>query len=183
MAHEPTRDALIALANSTSTNPTGFLEGLSDIHNEWHQPFGRTYGFLLFHFRVVRYFKEIVNPVLDDGIIPYTAADFQDMNYDEFGGGTDGVDTLGGLVDISSAIENWHDTAHRRIETATGAPMMDARQNIYFRPFWRLHTYIDDLFQIVLQQYADNTHPELFLTLPMVAAHIETTHHNQVPGI
>ena len=183
MAHEPTRDALIVLANSTSTNPAGFLEGLSDIHDEWHQPFGRTYGFLLFHFRVVRYFTDIVNPVLNPGIAPYTAADFQGMNYDAFGGDTAGVDTLGDLADLSASIENWHNTAHRRIMAATGTPMMDASQNIYFRAFWQLHTYIDNLFQVALMRYGENVHPGQFLNVQAVAAHIETGHHSFVPSI
>jgi hypothetical protein len=183
MAHEPTRDALIALANDTATNPAGFLEGLSDIHDEWHQPFGRTYGFLLFHFRVVRYFIDIVGPVLNPAIAPYAKADFQAMNHDEFDGDTAGVETLQGLADFSSAIESWHNITHARIAAATGTPMMDPRQNIYFRPFWRLHTYIDNLFQVVIQQYGENVHAGQFLTVPAIAAHIETAHHNWVPAI
>ena len=183
MAHETTREALIELASNASANPMGFLEGLSDIHDDWHQPFGRTYGFLLFHFRVVRYFNDIVNPAIDPGVTPYTKADFEGMNYDEFGGTTDGVDTLQSLADFSSEIENWHNTAHRRIMAATGTPMMDPRQNIFFRPFWRLHLYIDGLFQVVLGQYGTAVHADQFLNLPIIAAHIEASHHNRVPSI
>ena len=183
MAHEPTRDALIALSNNNSANPIGFLEGLSDIHDDWHQPFGRTYGFLLFHLRVVRYFNNIVNPAVNPKITPYLKKDFDNMGYSEFGGGVGGVDTLGGLVNISSEIENWHNIAHSRIGAATGAPMMDARVNIYFRPFWQLHYYIDGLFQVALRQYGANVHRDQFLNIEAIAAHIETAHHSRVPNI
>ena len=183
MAHEATRGALIALANDTSANPAGFLEGLSDIHEDWHQQFVRTYGFLLFHFRVVRYFNSIVNPALNPGIEAYTKADFVEMGYDEFEGSAAGVDTLGELANFSTAFENWHNTAHLRIEADTGAPMMDARVNILYRAFWRLHYYVDDKFKVVLQQYGDSVHQGQFLNLEAIAAHIEIAHHSRVPSI
>ena len=61
MSHSEFRDRLIALANETSGNPSGFLEGLSDVHGNWHEANVRTYGFLLFHHRVVRYYNAIVD--------------------------------------------------------------------------------------------------------------------------
>ena len=66
---------------------------------------------------------------------------------------------------------------------ATGTPMMDASQNIYFRAFWQLHTYIDNLFQVALMRYGENVHPGQFLNVQAVAAHIETGHHSFVPSI
>ena len=54
MSHLPTRDALVALATSTTQDPSGFLDGLSEIHDDWHRQVSRDYGFLLFHNRVIR---------------------------------------------------------------------------------------------------------------------------------
>jgi hypothetical protein len=62
MAHENTREALIVIANNSNGDALGFLEAFSPIHSDWHVP-QRTYGFLLFHHRVVRYFKAI-NPAI-----------------------------------------------------------------------------------------------------------------------
>lgn len=183
MAHSPTRDSLAGLASASAGDPTGFLEGLSDIHDDWHSEFTRTYGFLLFHARVVRYFTQIVGPVLNPPITAYTAPDLQNMNVQPFQFNVAAVDTLSELASLSSAIEGWHNTAHTRIGSATGAPMIDPRQNIYFRPFWRLHFYIEDVFQAALAQYASRNHPGDFLTPMAVASHIEVAHHGWVPRI
>src|SRR5262249_13441269 len=156
-SHSATRDQLVAIASTS--DPASFLEGLSDIHVQWHSETVHTYGFLLFHSRVVRYFKSIVLPAVDPEITPFTAAQFTKMEVQPFGGSTGGVDTLGELATFSSSIESWHNTAHMRIGMATGVPMMDPRQNIFFRAFWQLHFYIDDFFQTTLQQYANRQHP------------------------
>jgi hypothetical protein len=183
MAHSDTRNQLIALANNNAGNPTGFLEGLSDIHAEWHSPTPRTYGFLLFHHRVVRYFKAIVNPAVNPPVVAFTAAEFKAMNQAPFGGNLANVDTLGEMATASAAIEGWHGTAHMRIGMATQTPMMDPRQNIFFRPFWQLHFYIDDLFGTILRQYRNAAHPAQFLTDTAIASHIESSHHGWVSRI
>ena len=77
MAHSPIRDQLIALANNTAGNPMGFLEGLSDIHDDWHGEVVRTYGFLLFHHRVVRYFNAVVNSQLQSPVAAYARVIFR----------------------------------------------------------------------------------------------------------
>lgn len=182
MAHSTFRDRLITLRNATLTTPDGFLEGLSDIHDDWHgQP--RTYGFLLFHHRVVRYFDEIVNNPLGLGIVAYSPADLEGMGVAALTANPAGVDTLGELSTYSSAFETWHNGAHGRIEVATGAPMMDARININYAPFWRLHKFIDARFQTVLQQYANRAHPGALATPFASARHIEAAHHNWVSRI
>lgn len=183
MAHAPTRDLLISLANNNTQNPEGFLEGLSDIHIDWHSQNQRSYGFLLFHHRVVRYFQNIVNSQLDNPIVAFTATEFRDMGAQTFNGSTANVDTLGELASFSAALENWHNTAHMIIGNATQTPMMDPRQNIFFRPFWQLHFYIDNLFQTVLQQYGNRAHPNQFLNVSAVASHIEASHHSWVSRI
>jgi hypothetical protein len=182
VSHAPFRDRLVALAGATTQDPGGFLEGLSSIHGDWHSQF-RGYGFLLFHNRVVRSFKAIVLPAVDPPIAAFTDQDFQGMGVQPFQEDLSSVDTLGGLADASMSIESWHDTTHMGIGTATGTPMMDPIQNIFFRPFWRLHFYIDDLFESTLQQYGNRAHPNQFVIAAAIAGHIEARHHGWVRRI
>ena len=182
MAHENFRDRLTSLRTATLTDPDGFLQGLSDIHYDWHsQP--RTYGFLLFHHRVVRYFDEIVNAPLQLGIVAFSSADLERMGVAALTASTSGVDTLGELATYSSAIETWHNSAHGRIEVATGAPMMDARVNIFYEAFWRLHKFIDARVQTGLTQYANRAHRGSLATPFASARHIESAHHSWVVRI
>jgi len=183
MTHATFRDQLGTLAGATSGDPAGFLDGLSPIHDAWHREGSRTYGFLLFHTRVVRYFNQIVAPRVQPQIQPFTATDYQDMRVRLFEYDLHSVDALAELVDFSTAIESWHNTAHMGIGSATGTPMMDPRQNIFFRPFWRLHRYIDDLFVQALGQYGDRAHPNQFVTASAIASHLEAAHHGWVPRI
>jgi hypothetical protein len=177
------RDRLVAIASTNSANPEGFLEDLSDVHDDWHSEFVRSYGFLLFHHRVVRYFETIVNAPLGLGLTAYTDGDLEGLNAQPFGGSLANVDTLGELASLSASIESWHNTAHGALATATGTPMMDPRRNIFFRPFWRLHLYIDDFLTRALDQYGDRAHPGQFVTPTTVASHIEVSHHGWVPRI
>jgi hypothetical protein len=184
MAHPPMRDRLVAIASTNAGDPAGFLEDLSDVHDDWHGEFTRTYGFLLFHHRVVRYFQAIVNDPLELGITPYADADLQGMNIQRFvDPNLANVDTLGELARLSESIESWHNTTHGRLATATGTPMMDPRRNIFFRPFWRLHLYIDAFVVQVLDQYGDRVHPGQFVTPGAVASHLEVSHHGWVSRI
>lgn len=184
MSHMEFRNRLIALANDNASNPSGFLEGLSDIHADWHDPNTlRTYGFLLFHHRVVRYFNTIVNAQSSPPVAAFTANDLNGMNVQPFGGSLASIDTLIELADLSDSIESWHNNAHMRIGMATGTPMMDPRQNIFFQPFWRLHLYIEAMFQTTLQQYANRQHPGQFVDANAIAGHLEVSHHGWVPRI
>ena len=79
MTHEVFRDRLITLAGATAGDPAGFLDGLSPIHDAWHREGSRTYGFLLFHTRVVRHFNQIVAPVVQPQIESFTEAEFEGM--------------------------------------------------------------------------------------------------------
>ncbi len=182
MAHPNTRDELIAIANSNNGDPLGFLEDLSPIHTGWHAP-GRTDGFLLFHHRVVRYFKAIVNPAVNPPVVPFTDAEFEDMGSSPFVGGPENVASLSDLEAFSTDIESWHNGAHARIQVATGVPMMNAAENIFYRVFWQLHFFIDDRFKVGLQQYEAAVHPGAFLNVSAIAAHIEIRHHSWVPRI
>jgi hypothetical protein len=183
VSHITFRDRLVELAGSTSADPAGFLEGLSDIHDDWHREVNRTYGFLLFHSRVVRYFRLIVGSGVQPPIEPFTAAEFRSMNVQPFDPDLSGVDTLGELARLSTTIESWHNTAHSAIGMATGVPMMDPRQNIFFRPFWQLHFFIEGIFETVLDQYGDRAHPGQFVTPSAVTSHIEAAHHGWVTRI
>ncbi len=184
MSHAPFRDRLVALAGATAQDPGGFLEGLSSIHDDWHTEASRGYGFLLFHNRVVRSFKTIVGPAVDPAIEPFTEQQFRDMGVRPFQADLSRVDTLEELVAFSTSIESWHNTAHMAIGTATGTPMMDPRQNIFFRAFWQLHFFIDDdAFGVTLRQYGERAHPGQFVITSAVAAHIEARHHGWVPRI
>lgn len=183
MAHSPVRNELVNLANTNAGDPMGFLEGLSDIHVEWHREDFRTYGFLLFHHRVVQSFTAIVNNRLQNPVSAFTEDEFDQMGAQPYGGNVPTVDTLAELATFSISIESWHNGAHGDIGRATGVPMMDASQNIFFRAFWQLHLYIDELFQVVLSQYGDTAHPGQFLAPSAVASHLETVHHNWVPRI
>jgi hypothetical protein len=93
------------------------------------------------------------------------------------------IDTLAELADFSDSIESWHNNAHMRIGMATGTPMMDPRQNIFFRPFWQLHLYIEGMFQTVLQQYANSQHPNQFVDVNAIAGHLEVSHHSWAPRV
>jgi hypothetical protein len=183
MSHAPFRDRLVALAGSTSQDPAGFLDGLSPIHDDWHRESPPGYGFLLFHNRVVRSFKAIVLPAVSPTIEPFTDQQFRDMGVQLFPADLEGVDALEALAAFSTSIRSWHNTAHMGIGTATGTPMMDPRQNVFFRPFWQLHFYIDDLFATTLAQYGDRAHPSQFVISSAVAGHIEARHHGWVPQI
>jgi hypothetical protein len=183
MSHEPFRDQLVALAATTAQDPTGFLDGLSPIHDDWHTTSPRGYGFLLFHARVVRSFKTIVLPNINPPIQAFTEQDFRDMRATPFKYDVASVNTLAELVTFSTALESWHNGAHAGIETATGAPMMDPRQNIFFRAFWRLHFFIDDLFATTLEQYGNAAHRGEFVTPAAVASHLEARHHGWVSRI
>ena len=156
---------------------------LSPIHDDWHTEASRGYGFLLFHNRVVRSFKAIVGPAVDPAIDPFTDQQVQDMQVQPFQADLAGVETLEDLVSFSISVESWHNTAHMGIGMATGTPMMDPRQNIFFRPFWQLHFYIDDLFGVTLQQYGERAHPGQFVISSAIAGHIEARHHGWVPRI
>ena len=61
--------------------------------------------------------------------------------------------------------------------------MLDARQNIFFRPFWQLHLYVESLFQTTLQQYENRQHPNQFVDVSAMSGHIEVTHHSLVSRI
>jgi hypothetical protein len=183
MSHFAFRDRLIALRSSTLNDPDGFLQGLSSIHDDWHQPDPRTYGFLLFHHRVVRYFDEIVNGPLNLGIVAFKEADLGAMGVAPLTASTAGVDTLGELSAYSGAVEPWHGGAHGGIETATGVPMMDPRVNIFYEQFWKLHKFIDARFRTVLAQYAKRAHPGSLATPFAAASHIESAHHGWVAQI
>ena len=182
MAHESTRDALITIANNNNGDPLGFLEALSPIHLNWHQP-APPYGFLLFHHRVVRYFKAIVDPQVNPSIAPFTNAEFDGMGINPFGGGPENIASLNDLAAFSGNIQNWHNGAHQNIQAATGVPMMDPEENIFYRVFWQLHFFIDDRFKVGLQQYEAAVHPGAFLNVSAIAAHIEIRHHSWVPRI
>ena len=182
MAHSEFRNRLISLANENSGNPSGFLENLSDIHDDWHGTTPRTYGFLLFHHRLVRYFNTIVNQGWNLNLTGYTSAELQGMGVVD-APATANIDTLGELSSYSARIEGWHNTAHGRIGNATGVPMMDARQNIFFVPFWKLHLYIENRFQTCLQQYGTSVHPNQFLNVTSISGHIEAGHHSWVVRI
>jgi hypothetical protein len=183
MAHATVRDQLTALAGATSGDPGGFLDGLSPIHTAWHRTGNRTYGFLLFHTRVVRSFNQIVAPAVQPEIRPFTDEDYENMGVRLFEYELQSVDALAELADFSTTIESWHNTAHMAIGTATGTPMMDPAQNIFFRPFWQLHRYIDDMFLEVLNQYGNRAHPQQFVTASATASHIEVAHHGWVSRI
>ena len=183
MSHAPFRDRLVALAGSTAQDPGGFLEGLSSIHDDWHTEFSRGYGFLLFHNRVVRNFKAIVLPAINPTIDGFTDQEFQAMGVQPFQSNLANVDTLSELVSFSTSIESWHNGVHMAIATATGTPMMDPRQNVFFRAFWQLHFYIDDLFNTTLEQYGNGAHPNQFVIPSAVASHIEARHHGWVARI
>src|SRR5829696_1615022 len=135
MAHPAMRDRLVAIASQNASDPGRFLEDLSDLHDDWHTEFVRSYGFLLFHSRLVRYFQAIVNSQLTNPITAYTNEDLEGLGVQPFLENLANVDSIEELASFSSAIESWHNTAHGRLMTATGAPMMDPRQNIFFRPF------------------------------------------------
>jgi hypothetical protein len=183
VSHAPFRDRLVTLAGATAQDPGGFLEGLSPIHDDWHTEASRGYGFLLFHNRVARSFNSIVAPAVSPAIEAFTDQQFRDMGVRPFQAELTGIDTLEELVAFSTSIESWHNTAHMGIGTATGTPMMDPRQNIFFRAFWQLHYYIDEAFETTLRQYGDRAHPGQFVIASAVAAHIEARHHGWVPRI
>lgn len=124
-----------------------------------------------------------MNNPLNLDIAAFKEADLQAMGVSPLTTGTTGVDTLGELSAYSNAVETWHNSAHGRIEMATGVPMMDARVNIFYEVFWKLHKFIEARFRIVLTQYANRAHPGALATPFAAASHIESAHHNWVVRI
>jgi hypothetical protein len=183
MSHETFRNQLVQLVSSTSADSAAFLEGLSPIHFDWHNQGVRTYGFLLFHHRVVRYFERVVGSQLPAPIKGFTEQELTSMQVQPYNRDLSHDDTLAELAGASTSIEDWHNGAHMGIGMATGVPMMDPRQNIFFRAFWQLHLYIDGLFTPILRQYGDRAHPGQFVTPNAVASHIEARHHGWVGQI
>jgi hypothetical protein len=125
----------------------------------------------------------IVNSQVEPPVTPYTDAGFRDIGIEPFSGGPERASSLGDLRLLSENIENWHNGAHARIQVATGVPMMNAAENIFYRVFWQLHFYIDDRFKEGLQQYEAEVHPDAFLNVSAIAAHIEVSHHSWVQEI
>lgn len=196
MAHSTVRDQLSALRSTTEGDAWGFLEGLSPIHTAWHMPGSRRYGFLLFHHRVVRYFNANVNGPLGLGIAPYSAADFaaggqfEDAPWPLPGAFPGPVQRLEDLRELSSIIEEWHNVgAHAVVGAVTGTPMMQPDRNIFYRPFWRLHGFIDEEFKKALVSYGNAVHPpsggglHTIANASNIAQHIEESHHSFVPVI
>ncbi|MCZ6652020.1 MAG: hypothetical protein O7D91_03220 [Planctomycetota bacterium] len=182
MAHESTRDALITIANDNNGDALGFLEAFSPIHRNWHGR-ERTYGFLLFHHRVVRYFMAIVNPRIGAPVEPFTTAEFAAMGVNPYAENPENTASLSDLAAYSADIQRWHNGAHASIQVATGVPMMNAAENIFYRVFWQLHLFIDEKFKVRLGQYEAEVHPNAFLNVSAIAAHIEVSHHAWVPRI
>jgi hypothetical protein len=175
----------VRLASENADDPAGFLEGLSDIHDGWHGAFYENVrlpalplpGGPLFQAHRER-------PATGAGRAVHGRRASADGCIGARGQpGQRQVVGRGDLAAFSAAVESWRNVAHGVIGRATGTPMMDPRQNIFFRPFWRLHLYIDDLFQVALRRYGESAHPELFLDIPAVAGHIEAAHHSWVPRI
>ena len=109
--------------------------------------------------------------------------ELDDLGVAPFSTNLDNVDVLAEMAAFSTAIESWHNTAHGTLGAATGTPMHDPRQNIFFRPFWQLHLYIDGLFATVLRQYGDRAHAGQFNVPIAITGHIEARHHGWVPRI
>ena len=138
-----------------------FLEELGPLHERWHSVprTARTVGFLLFHWHVVQDFKTLK---LDKTMNAraYTEDDFgaggqfDQADWKSHMGDVQDAADLDGLVRYSEAIESWHNEAHMVIGDATGAPMMQPRINIFYRPFWGLHFFINEKFTTQLGSYA-----------------------------
>jgi hypothetical protein len=184
--HWDERDYLIQLANETAQDPEALLGGLRDIHVFWHgqRLEERTYGFLLFHYRVVRYFNGIVNSRREEPLAPYSPTEFQRMGVPPFPEQIVGnIQTVRDLALFSRAFELWHNLCHEQMERATGAPLMDAAKNIYWAEFWRLHLYVDRIFHQALAQFANGSHPGEFRTVLEVVTYIEEEQDGWVPYI
>jgi hypothetical protein len=143
----------------------------------------RSYGFLLFHSRVVRSFNAIVAPTVDRAIEPSTEQEFQDMGVEAF------------QEDASSvppSVTSWRFHSDRELaQHRTHGNRRGARNaddgfpaECLFRAFWQLHLFIDEVqFGRALRQYGDQAHPSQFVLPSAVADHIEARHHGWVPRI
>ncbi len=135
-------------------DPMYYLQRLSPIHTEWHRPGPRRIGFLFFHWHGIENLKKAGGPrVWPGGVRPYTAADFRNFGwpYDVAAQAQHG--DIDSLAAFSSEIEGWHNEAHMALMDATGTPMTDPAQNIFYPPFWRLHYVMNARFLERLATY------------------------------
>lgn len=159
--------------------PRRYLRLLSPFHFQWHSV-ARRVGFLLFHWHCIDHFRNLgLDQAMD--VEAYRAADFEPggqfagAGWSEPMGGLGNATSLQELADYSTAIEGWHNEAHMIIGDATGLDMMDARANVFFPEFWRLHFFINERFEEQLVSYGDSVHPGTGAAAELVA-HIESQH-------
>lgn len=182
--HERSKRQLRNLAERAMDKPQGtqrrqaFLDGLGSIHLDWHAS-ARRHGFLLFHWELIKYFKQVGAPAEFGGIRAFTKQDFEDFGrpYD-VSVAVDKQD-IGSLKRFSRAIENWHNHAHHHVGMATGVDLMDAETNIYEPEFWRLHYFINQRFEAKLRDFRRRSNQ----SIPRVVEGIEAQHHRAVPSI
>jgi len=138
------------------TDPMAFLRQLSPLHVQWHRTplAARSLGFLLFHWYVIQNFKKARGPqVWPGGVRPYTTRDFGNFGWPYRVTTEATAGDIDSFAAFSLDIERWHGDAHMAIGMATGTPMMDAAQNIFHLPFWRLHYFINERFIEQLENY------------------------------
>ncbi len=185
--HGTTKAELETLAALAMARPAGakrwqaFLDGLANPHAGWHARNNggtKVYGFLLFHWEVIRRFKEVGAPARFGRVTPISAASLAAI------GAPYAVRVLVPRGDIealarfSAAIERWHDGVLGAM-THPGHPMGDPRQNIQLLDFWRLHYFMNSRFEQKLRTFRSSAAQ----TIPEVVAEIEVGHHARVPEL
>lgn len=149
-------------------NPALFLRRISGdngLHVIWHFRGGRrTYGFLLFHWRLNAKVK-MLRPFAPSVVTNLRPADFKtggrfydrtiDWNRLYPTGSPPPARTLRDLANFSLRLENWHNIVHGVIERVTGLPMGNASINTTLKIFWELHGLIDALFEQQARSYAN----------------------------
>jgi hypothetical protein len=166
-----------------------FLEELGPLHRRWHSipRTARTVGFLLFHWHVVQDFKTLrLNRTMGahaDSLDDFSrGGKFEEAGWKSHMGDVADAEDLDGLLLYSEAIESWHNEAHMVIGEVTGAPMMKPRINIFYRPFWGLHLFINSKFDEQLRGYASKA--KLTTKQPSsVVQSIESKHRKYVKSI
>ena len=153
-----------------------FLNGLAEIHFDWHTT-RRTHGFMLFHADVVGRFKAVGGPGRFGGVTPFTRGELASFDAPYEVTTTASQADPASLRRFSREVETWHNNAHMAVEMALGVDMMNPKTNIYVEEFWKLHYFIQARFAAELRRFRPG------VKQPTVIARIEDRHHPFVPRI
>lgn len=125
-------------------HPRDFLNAMTTIHPWWHNRGFGFIGFLTFHKEVILACRRSLASVAAGDFFPAPLANMTPA-YD-----TAQLDSINDLNFFSRQIQAWHNDVHRSPQFPPG--FMDPTRNIFMRPFWQFHHFIDQKFDQALRR-------------------------------